>query len=93
MWFRNCCHDRYSSQSAKQLEFGILRDGKLLFPPSLFCHFASQVTKCCSAKALDWPRRVAIGNEPLVSKAAAAAERSRHCLEAARKVLFSPSLR
>ena len=57
------------------------------------CRFASQVTECCSAKALDWLRRVAIGNEPLVSKAAAAAERSRHCLEAARKVLFSPSSR
>ena len=59
----------------------------------LFCHFASQVTKRSSAKALDSLRHVVIGNEPLVSKAAAAAERSIHCPEAAGKVLFSPSLR
>ena len=37
------------------------------FPPSLFCYFASQVTKCCNAKALDSLRRVVIGNEPLAA--------------------------
>ena len=92
-WFRNGGHAIYSSQSAKNLSLGFLRDGKLLFPPSLFCHFASQVTKRSSAKALDSLRHVVIGNEPLVSKAAAAAVRSIHCPKAAGKVLFSPSLR
>ena len=60
-----------------------------------FCHFASQVTKSSSADALDSLRRVAIGDDPLVSKIAAAAERSNsiHSLEAAGKVLFSHSLR
>ena len=38
-------------------------DGKLLSLPSLFCRLASQVTKSCSADALDSRRRVAIGNE------------------------------
>ena len=51
------------------------------------------MTKSCSADALDSLRRVAIGNEPLVSKATAAAERSIHCSEVAGKLLFSPSLR
>ena len=58
-----------------------------------FCHLASKVTKRSSAKALGSLRHVVIGNEPLVSKAAAAAVRSIHCPEAAGKVLFSPSLR
>ena len=45
------------------VEFGVLRNGKLLFPPlSLFCHLASQVAKSNSASALDSLRRVAIGN-------------------------------
>ena len=57
----------------------ILREGKLLILSSLFCHFASQLTKSSSAGGLDWLRRDAIGNEPLVSKVAAAAERSIHC--------------
>ena len=58
-----------------------------------FGHLASQVTKSSSANALDSLRRVAIGNDPLVSKVAAAAERSIHGPKAAGKVLFSPSLR
>ena len=58
-----------------------------------FCHLASQVKKSSSANALDSRRRVAIGNNSLVSKVAAAAERSIHGPEAAGKVLFSPSLR
>ena len=56
-----------------------------------FCHFASQVTKSSSADALDSPRRVAIRNDPLASKIAAATGRSIHSLEAAGKVLFSHS--
>ena len=47
-----------------------------------FCHLASQVTKSSSADALDSRRRVRIGNAPLVTKAAAAAERSIHGPEA-----------
>jgi hypothetical protein len=58
-----------------------------------FCHLASQVTKCSSAKALGSLRRVVIGNEPLAAKVAAAAERSIHCPEAAGKVHLSLSLR
>ena len=58
-----------------------------------FCHLASHVTKCSSAKALDSLRHVVIGNAPLAAKVAAAAERSVHCPEVAGKVLFSPSLR
>ena len=61
-------------------------DGKLLSLPSLFCHLASQVTKACSADALDSRHRVAIGNAPLMSKVAAPAERSIHGPEAAGKV-------
>ena len=41
-----------------------------------------QVTKSCSADALDSRHRVRIGNEPLVSKVAAPAERSIHGPEA-----------
>ena len=61
----------------------------------VFKYLASQVTKSgsCCANALDWLRRVAIGNDPLVAKAAAAAERSIHCPEAAGKVQFSLLLR
>ena len=55
----------------------------------------SQLTKSSSADALDWLRRVAvaIGNDPLVSKAAAAAERPIHCPEAAGKVHCALPLR
>ena len=63
-------------------------DDKLLILPSPFCHFASQVTKSCSADALESRGRVRIGNVPLVSKAAAPAERLIHGLEAAGKVHF-----
>ena len=83
----------YIPVNPQKLEFGILRDGKLFFSAVSFCHFASQVTKCCNAKALDSLRRFAIGNASLVSKAGAATERSRHCPKAAGKVVFSPSLR
>ena len=40
------------------------------FACHFLCHFASQVLESYSADALDWLRRVAIGNEPLVAKAA-----------------------
>ena len=89
-WFRNCCHARYSSQSAKQLEFGILRMANACFRCLFFCHLASQVTKCSCAKALDSLRHVVIGNEPLAAKVAAAAERSIHCPEVAGKLLSHP---
>ena len=56
------------------VEFGIMRDGKLLILPCFFCHFASQVTKSSSADAVGSLRHVTIGNDPLVSKVAAAAE-------------------
>ena len=88
-------HQDFPFQSIREKEFQKRNqgDGKLLILPSLFGHFASQVTKSSSADALDSRHRVAIGNEPLVSKVAAAAERSIHGPEAAGKVLFSPSLR
>ena len=84
-------HQNFPFQSIREKEFQKRNqgDGKLLILPSLFCHFASQVTKSCSADALDSRRRVRIGNEPLVSKAAAPAERSIHGPEAAGKVHFS----
>ena len=50
---------------------------------------AGQVTKCCSAKALDSLRRVAIGNDPLAAEVARSAERSIHCPWAAGKVHLS----
>ena len=84
-------HQDFPFQSIREKEFQkrYRGDGKLLFSPSLFCHLASQVTKSSSADALDSRRRVRIGNAPLVTKAAARAERSIHGSEAPAKVHFS----
>jgi hypothetical protein len=43
-----------------------------LILPSPFCHLAGQVTKSSSADALDSRHHVAIGNDPLGAKVAAA---------------------
>ena len=81
-------HPDFPFQSIREKEFQ-----KMIKGTSLFCHLASQVTKSCSADALDSQRCVRIGNDPLVSKVATPAERSIHGLEAAGKVHFSSSLR
>ena len=58
-----------------------------LFSPSLFLSFGEPGDKI--ADALDSRCRVRIGNDPLVTKAATAAERSIHGPEAAGKANFS----
>ena len=51
LWFRTGVHDIYSSQSGPKLEFGILRDGKLLIPPSLFLSFSEPGDKMLQRKS------------------------------------------
>ena len=61
-------HQDFPFHSIREKEFKREPRGwqTLVVSALFFCHLASQVTRSCSADALDSLRRVVIGNEPLL---------------------------